>query len=419
MRLIIFEDATYSNFYPLTYFRPIFALRCGYTSLAEKIERAYPEADVGYFVREEIADVFAESTDRPVNDASQLQGDDLLLINGRVLLLQGGPDAAGDDACACADDTLVWARISRATADAWKAADLCALKEKACAELPKAESGLTLMNYGWDPVLANPDALVADFKVAGKSGIDPSTNMSDQAAVWGPAENLYIGKNCTIQPHVTFDCTDGPITIDDGVKIEAGTRVEGPGYIGKGSRIVGGKIREGCSIGPVCRVGGEVEESIIHGYSNKYHDGFLGHAYVCEWVNLGAMTTNSDLKNDYSAVQCYVNGEMVDTGSTKVGSLIGDHTKTSIGTLLNTGAVVGCCCNLVGGSELLPKYAPSFTLYHLGRFFKQGVKSIAGTAATAMSRRGRELTDAQQALMKHVHAITKEERTRIVRKGGK
>jgi len=159
-----------------------------------------------------------------------------------------------------------------------------------------------------------------------------------------------------------------------------------------------------------------VEESILHGYSNKYHDGFLGHAYVGEWVNLGALTTNSDLKNDYSTVQMYVNGRLVDTGSTKVGSLIGDHTKTSIGTLLNTGTVVGVMCNLVGGSGILPKYVPSFTLFYQGTFYKQAVGGLLETARTAMGRRDRELTAAQAALLKEVHALTKAERNEIVRK---
>ena len=141
---------------------------------------------------------------------------------------------------------------------------------------------------------------------------------------------------------VVIDAEHGPVYIDEGAEIHPFTRIEGPCYVGKKSILLGAKCREGNSIGPMCRVGGEVEESIIHGYSNKYHDGFLGHAYVGEWVNLGALTTNSDLKNDYSSVSVMLDGHTpIDTGSTKVGSLIGDHTKTSIGTLLNTGAYVG------------------------------------------------------------------------------
>ena len=165
---------------------------------------------------------------------------------------------------------------------------------------------------------------------------------SDHAAVWGSKDQVYVAPTAEVQPFVCIDTTGGPVTIDEGAVINPQTRIEGPAYIGPKSMIVGGKIREGCSFGPVCRVGGEVEESIIHGYSNKYHDGFLGHAYVGEWVNLGALTTNSDLKNDYGSVSVTLDGRNpINTGSTKVGSLIGDHTKTSIGTLFNTGSYVG------------------------------------------------------------------------------
>ena len=101
---------------------------------------------------------------------------------------------------------------------------------------------------------------------------------------------------------VVIDAEHGPVYLDEGAEIHPFTRIEGPCYVGKKSILLGAKCREGNSIGPFCRIGGEVEESIIQGYSNKYHDGFLGHAYVGEWVNLGALTTNSDLKNDYSTV---------------------------------------------------------------------------------------------------------------------
>ena len=141
---------------------------------------------------------------------------------------------------------------------------------------------------------------------------------------------------------VVLDAEHGPIYIDAGAEIHPFTRIEGPCYIGAGSVLFGAKCRAGNSIGPMCRIGGEIEGTIIQGYSNKYHDGFLGHAYVGQWVNLGALTTNSDLKNDYSEVRITLDGQSpIATGSNKVGALIGDHAKTSIGTLLNTGDVRG------------------------------------------------------------------------------
>ena len=168
---------------------------------------------------------------------------------------------------------------------------------------------------------------------------------------------------------VVLDAEHGPIYIDEGAEIHPFTRIEGPCYIGPKTILLGAKCREGNSIGPMCRIGGEVEESIIQGYSNKYHDGFLGHAYVGQWVNLGALTTNSDLKNDYSSVSMVLDGgASIPTGSAKVGAMIGDHVKTSIGTLLNTGCYVGAMSVLMATGKLLPKFLPSFAYFRDGAF---------------------------------------------------
>src|SRR5207245_10009051 len=130
--------------------------------------------------------------------------------------------------------------------------------------------------------------------------------------------------------------------IDAEAVVHARTRLEGACYIGLGCHVLGATIRAGTSLGPACRVGGEVEASIVLGRSNKYHDGFLGHSYVGEWVNLGAGTHNSDLRNDYGEVTAVVRGERIRTGLGKVGCFLGDHVKTGLGTLLNTGSNVGC-----------------------------------------------------------------------------
>ena len=414
MRLIVFEDDRYTRFYPISYLRPVFGLRCGATTLAEKIVRQCPDAGVAWFMRDELKDVWAEETDAPINDAAQLQGDDLFVVNGRLLAPAGTLMPEGDEARVNCGQTLVRARVGREKADAWNCASIEDLVAKCNAELPQVEEEFELIGYPWDLIHHNPDAIVDDFEIAGRSGVEG--RMSDQAAIWGPEDQLYIAAGAEVQPHVTLDTEGGPITIGAGTKVQAHTRIEGPCSIGENCLIVGGKIREGCSFGPVCRVGGEVEESIIHGYSNKYHDGFVGHAYVGEWVNLGGLTTNSDLKNDYGNVEVYCEGALMDTGSTKVGSFIGDHTKTSIGTLLNTGTTLGVMCNIVGAGTMPGKYVPSFTMFYQGRIFKVGFKSQCKTARTAMGRRDRELTLAQEALLKRVFDLTKDARREAVRK---
>jgi hypothetical protein len=167
------------------------------------------------------------------------------------------------------------------------------------------------------------------------------------------------------------------------------------------------------------RVGGELEESIIHGYSNKYHDGFLGHAYVGEWVNLGAQTTNSDLRNDYSNVSVSLDGRhSIDTGSPKAGSLIGDHAKTSIGTMLNTGAYVGAMTLIAATGKLLPRFIPSFGWFVDGCLSSGfGKTRLYSAAKTAMLRRGRKWTDAQHAMWEKIYELTAGPREHAIKKG--
>ena len=235
---------------------------------------------------------------------------------------------------------VLYARVTQADAKKLSHDNFEAFLDAAKANLPHVNCGLATWNYTWDLILANPAQLVADYAAAGRHGIEGAIEQPN--AIRGSKKDVYVAPGVTIHPMVVIDAEHGPVYIDEGAEIHPFTRIEGPCYIGKKSILLGAKCREGNSIGPVCRVGGELEESIIQGYSNKYHDGFIGHSYVGEWVNLGALTTNSDLKNDYSTVSVMLDGKhAIDTGSPKVGALIGDHAKTSIGTLFNTGSCIG------------------------------------------------------------------------------
>jgi hypothetical protein len=174
-------------------------------------------------------------------------------------------------------------------------------------------------------------------------------------------------------------------------------------------------VRAGTTFGPQCRIGGEVEASIVLGHSNKNHDGFLGHAYVGEWVNLAAGTYTSDLRNDYGPVRVMVDGRLVATGRTKVGCFLGDHTKTGLGTLLDTGTNAGVFCNLLPGG-LLPRYIPSFACCRDGvPTDRADLADLLDTAGEVLRRRGRTLTGTHAALYRAVHEQTLAERRRVVR----
>ncbi len=413
MKLVIFEDDQFDHFLPLTWLRGVFELKCGATTLADKIARAVATAPQALLVRDYLAPTLSRRWESAaVNDLSGCAGEEVLFVNARVC---GSRWQAPEQHVAQwqGEQLAVW----RTTADVSGVRDYAGLAA-AAGKAARAEFPGRWFDYIWDVMLANPEEITVDFEAAGKSGI--AGQFHESSVVFGPEDRLYIGEGAEVHPFVCIDTREGPVTIEAGCEVHPFTRIEGPCYLGPKSILFGAKVREGCSIGPMCRVGGEVEESIIHGYSNKYHDGFLGHAYVGEWVNLGAMTTNSDLKNDYSAVSVVMNRQTLSTGSTKVGSFIGDHVKTSIGVLLNTGSIVGTMAVLVATGAPLPKYIPPYAWFLNGKMSKGfGLRALIDAARTATSRRKVELTDEDEKLLRHIHQLTSEERDAYIRRSRK
>lgn len=422
MRLILIDRATDSrrDFWPVAFSRPIWELRCGITSLGEKLQAKIGTNDVAYFVPQYMAEVYGDKTDRPVNDLSVLNGEDVLIADARVRadgfdVAAAGPSEVGLDE----QGQVLYARIPKNDTRKLQAAGIEEYLASAKAKLPVVQYKGPTWDYTWDLILANPEQITVDFNKAGKTGLEGT--IEEPCAIRGSRKELYVARGARIHPMVVIDAEHGPIYIDEDVEIHPFTRIEGPCFIGKSSILLGAKCREGNSIGPGCRIGGEVEESIIQGYSNKYHDGFIGHSYIGEWVNLGALTTNSDLKNDYSNVSVLLNGKRaVDTSSTKVGSLIGDHTKTSIGTLFNTGSYIGAMAILMATGKPLPKFIPSFAWFVEGVVTKGfGRRSLYGTAKAAMGRRGGRWTPAEQALWDAIFEMTAPARDEAVKKGRK
>jgi len=419
MRLILIDRPAESrrHFWPVALNRPLWDLRCGMTSLGEKLQTRVGAGDVAYFLPEYMAEVYRAKTDRPVNDVSALAGD-LLIVDARVkadsFTIPSRSEVGVDE-----QGQVLYARVMAGDSQKARGGDLDAFLESAKATLPNVRCALPTWNYTWDLILASPQQITADFALAGRNGIEGT--VEEPSAIRGGKSDVYIARGAKIHPMVVLDAEHGPIYIEEDVEVHPFTRIEGPCYIGKKSILLGAKCREGNSIGPWCRVGGEVEESIIQGYSNKYHDGFLGHAYVGEWVNLGALTTNSDLKNDYTNVSVMLDGKhCIDTGSTKVGCLIGDHTKTSIGVFFNTGSYVGAMGILMSTGKPLPKFIPSFSWFVEGVVTKGfGRKSLYETAATAMGRRKCRWTEADRAMWDTIFEMTAGPRDEAVKKGRK
>jgi UDP-N-acetylglucosamine diphosphorylase/glucosamine-1-phosphate N-acetyltransferase len=214
---------------------------------------------------------------------------------------------------------------------------------------------------------------------------------------WGE-HPLVLGEGARLEPGCALDTSDGPIWIDRGATVRAFTRLVGPSYVGPGSTVLGGAVGP-VAIGPVCRIRGEIAESVCLGYTNKQHDGHIGHAYLGRWVNLGAETTNSDLKNNYGAVRLWTPGGEADTGQVKMGCLLGDHVKTGIGLLLNTGTVVGAGSNL-WGAILPPRFVPPFSWGSGPDLTEYRVDKFLEVAERAMARRDVVLSDSSRAQLR-------------------
>lgn len=212
-----------------------------------------------------------------------------------------------------------------------------------------------------------------------------------------PAGSIVLGnpadvilRGALVEPGVVFDVRPGAIVLEEGVEVRHGTRLEGPIYADRFTHILGGYIRNSV-FGPRCNVRGEIGSSIFTGYANKAHDGFVGHTVLGQWVNLGAGTTTSNLKNTYGDVRLSVRGATIETKRTNVGSLIGDHAKTAIGTMLPTGTVIGAGASVFGPGQI-PRYVPplSWGIDGKDRLDEAGFLKIA---SRVMPRRQIEFTD--------------------------
>jgi UDP-N-acetylglucosamine diphosphorylase/glucosamine-1-phosphate N-acetyltransferase len=300
-----------------------------------------------------------------VNDFAWLGAAPVLLVNGRWLPPARFTPAVDRSCVGIVGDEAAYVALTAPAAGpgSWEALDECLEGWKS--QLPQVAAPGKVFRHLWEVVQHNGEQIRRDFE----AGLIPQPArglwLDTGPALVGSPEWLAVDPSARIDPMVVIDTTRGPVIIERHAVVHAFSRLEGPCHLGAGTEVHGAKVRGGTTLGPQCRIGGEVEASIVQGYSNKYHDGFLGHAYVGAWVNLGAGTQNSDLRNDYGEVTVTVGGRAVRTGLTKVGCFLGDHTKTALGTLLNTGTSVGAFCNLLPAG-LSPRAIPSFTTWWNG-----------------------------------------------------
>ncbi len=419
MRLCLVEDQGVSGLEPLTLTRAASSLLLGQTTLGAKLARAFGvgpgPARRGLLVRLHLAALVSQSEPQvTVNDLDWLGRGPLVVACARwVPPSHFSAEEAAARVIGLCDGQPAFAHVPADLASDLRPSHVDDWFEHLLSrsDFQAVDVGGEWIHRPWDLVLKNNAFLVRDFDEAGP--FDVSNRHLSQLAVVGPVERLRVHESARIDPYVVFDTTNGPITIGSGVWIQPFTRVEGPATIGARTQLFRANLRGGVTIGPNCRIGGEVEATIIQGYTNKYHEGFLGHAYVGEWVNLGAITSNSDLRNDYGEVYVPLQGELIPTGEAKVGCFIGDHTRTGLGSMLNTGTSIGVMANVLPAGLLLPKHIPSFSAVMWGRVAPGfPLDQLFRTARTVKERRGLEFTAVEEQLYSTLYEQTRLERER-------
>ncbi len=400
--ICIYEGDGLDRLSPLCDLRPAFDLRCGRFTLLEKLQFIYPRERFAFWVRDELQELTAEVHPRcGVNEGVD---SDCLFLSAQAILDEALP-VTGDEALFIHEGRVVGFRLKAA------AAQRLGSVRSLSFDLPEHEVKARVVEWPWELVEHNAGELLREVEVRGQKlearsqkygrGEEPG-RIERGAAVVGDRKKLHMEAGSRVWPGTVVSTETGPVFLDKDAVVRPGSFIEGPCYVGPGSVIDGAKVRPGCSFGPQCRIGGEVEASLFQGYTNKHHEGFIGHAFVGEWVNLGALSTNSDLKNAYQPVQVSWQGKTIDTGRLKVGCFIGDHAKTAIGSLINTGTRIGTFANWFEPG-LSPKEIPAFAW---GSKTRWPFGHVLSSAHKVMSRRGVTLSPAYERVLRALYAAS-------------
>ena len=373
MRMILFEDQYTPNLEPIIMTRPVFDLRFGSNTLLNRVAKICSEDIISFWVRDELLERTAEIY--PDTIINKVPNEETLWLNARVLWTKKLiSDLKNSSAGIFMNgNNLIGAKLSKSVAEEW-------LKSGGPLSFfpPEGEvhhiDDTILINYLWDLLALIPKA-VEESKISN-----------------------YISPKLK---YVIIDESEADVFIDEDVIVEPFSYLKGPLYIGKKSIISShSKIRNSV-IGSECKIGGEVSGTIIQGNTNKVHDGFLGDSYLGEWVNLGAGTINSNLKNNYSTVKVQINGESVDSKRIHMGCFIGDYVKTAIGTLLNTGSVIGPGA-MIACDGFPPKTIKPFTWFIKGKHQKVNLDKFFETEELVKERRGQALSIVEKELIEKI-----------------
>ena len=407
--IVLYEDESFVDLLPLAMWRFVFELRLGRRSLMDRLAQGLGASLAGVWVRPWMARLAGPRCGAPCNEPVPAG---TVLVNGRWVLDE--PFKLPKEPCqGVVDGTTVFAVCDAETARQLDPRDLIDAQRSKLAlmTLKRVPAPGWLVRRPWDLITRLGQSLENDWKSA-EAGFESTP---DKRVFVNERERIHVGANTRIHPTACLDAAKGPLFISHDVSIGAHAVIEGPAYIGPGTTINPHAWLHGANaIGPVCKVGGEIDGCLIDGYSNKQHAGFLGHAYVGSWVNIGAGACNSDLKNTYGKIRVPINGRDVDTELQFFGAVIADHVKIGINASVPTGAAIGMA-SMIGATRVIPKYIPSFSWVTDDRVGAGDPMRLLDVACAAMARRNVEMTDDEVELFIEMGTIAKEFEARAPR----
>ena len=418
MSIALFEDSYWQNFEPISLTKATFDIKVGAKSFFEEHQLA-PEI---LLTREYLTHVTAERHPNCKVNPSSISSDTVFL-NGLLHPRAISPDRLFNINHTFAITTSSSTRLLVARLDnkdieylqdcvtAGKRIDVKKLKVEKLTNLEEQDTQ-GILSEPWDIISVLENSLATQV-----STMKNEVQLGQEIAVTG--NNIVaLGRNASVEVGTVLDVRYGGIYIGPGAHVAA-SRIVGPAYIDGMAQVKQFTIIEASYIGYNCRIGGEVEHSVISDHTNKAHAGFIGHSYIGEWVNIGAMTTTSDLKMTYGNIKMSSGkNKKIDTGQNKLGSFFADMVKTSIGTLIYSGRRIGVSSHLHG---LVAQDVPSFTIYGTSigaRNVELQINSIIETQRKMMRRRNQMMTKAYEQMIKDLFSITAPDRKRAgVRRG--
>jgi UDP-N-acetylglucosamine diphosphorylase/glucosamine-1-phosphate N-acetyltransferase len=385
MNYIFFDDKAWNTLLPLTYTRPTAEIRIGILTISEKWKK-HLDGTFSYLTQDYLSEKY------PLCIESQN-----ILINGSVCptnKLIEAIDKLDDNSFLTQGDLLIAAKISSTEFKSF-------LSNPEKIKTIAFEGTILSISFPWEIFKYNGEAIVSDFELITKGRVSQPLGETNRAIC---PENIFIEEGATIL-FATFNASTGPIYIGKDAEVMEGSIVRGPFALCEHSGLkMAAKIYGPTTIGPYSKVGGEINNSVIFGYSNKAHDGFLGNSVLGEWCNLGADTNNSNLKNNYEEVKLwsYPEERFKKTGLQFCGLVMGDHSKSGINTMFNTGTVVGVSSNIFGDG--FPRnFIPSFSWGGAGGFQQYAPNKAIEVAEKVYARRELQLTEIDKNILKHIH----------------